>query len=170
MASIWTVMAWARLSGLCVGASGGSWHHPSLAAMLILPRSTRSWKAISIWMRPRTDGSWRLSSSHLARNCRCLATFYNGLTQSFNLVSCGQIHLTLSSPSRTVFLGGGHYNASSTIKDTFYGLIHGLVAGRYISNTDHGPSRFVLRQMLAFYHAALVLGNVERDGQSLSPT
>src|SRR6266702_3457463 len=38
----------------------------------------------------------------------------------------------------------------------------GLVAGRYISNTDHGPSIFVLRQMLAFYHAALVLGEVER--------
>ena len=80
---------------------------PKPAAMPILPRSTRSWQAISIWTRPRTDGSWRLSSSRLARKCRRLTTFYNGLRQSFNLVSCGQIHLTRSSPSRTVFLKGG---------------------------------------------------------------
>jgi hypothetical protein len=62
---------------------------------------------------------------------------------------------------------GGHFYATSTIKQTFYGLIHCLVAKRYISNTSHAPSRFVLRQMLAFYHTALVIGGIEEDGQSV---
>ncbi|KAF8960610.1 hypothetical protein BDZ97DRAFT_1605550, partial [Flammula alnicola] len=58
---------------------------------------------------------------------------------------------------------GGHFYATSTIRDTLYGLIHCFVAERYISNTSHGASRFLLRQMLAFYHTALVKGEVERD-------
>lgn len=47
---------------------------------------------------------------------------------------------------------GGHFYATSTIRDTCYGLMHGFVAGSLVTNADHTKAAFMmLTRMVAFY-------------------
>ncbi|KAF9471123.1 hypothetical protein BDN70DRAFT_901588 [Pholiota conissans] len=50
---------------------------------------------------------------------------------------------------------GGHYYATSTMKDTLCGLILAFSASEYITNTEHLPSRQILRFMMIFYFDGL---------------
>lgn len=67
-------------------------------------------------------------------------------------------------PKPTV-VEGGHFLATSTMQDTMFGLIHSFVGDRFVTNTAHAASRFILRQMISFYHSALVKGTVEEEGE-----
>ena len=59
---------------------------------------------------------------------------------------------------------GGHFYAISTIQDTMFGLVHSFIAGNLVTNTDHITSRLLLRRMAHFYHGALVVGVIDKDG------
>ncbi|KAF9470699.1 hypothetical protein BDN70DRAFT_901903 [Pholiota conissans] len=50
---------------------------------------------------------------------------------------------------------GGHYYATSTMKDTLCALILAFAASDYITNTEHLPSRQILRFMMIFYFDGL---------------
>ena len=51
---------------------------------------------------------------------------------------------------------GGHYYATSTMQDTFSGLIHTFVCELTITNAIYTESRFILAEMINFYHTVLV--------------
>lgn len=51
---------------------------------------------------------------------------------------------------------GGHYYATSTMQDTFTALVHTFVIDLMVTNATYLESRFVLAEMINFYHNALV--------------
>ena len=59
---------------------------------------------------------------------------------------------------------GDHFFATSTMTDSMYGIVHSLVGDRHLTNTSHGASRFMIRQMVAFYHQALVKREIDYSG------
>jgi hypothetical protein len=61
---------------------------------------------------------------------------------------------------------GGHFYATSTMQDTFVGLVHAFICDKFITNTSHAPSRFILAEMINFYHTALVKNNLRANGGS----
>lgn len=60
---------------------------------------------------------------------------------------------------------GGHFYATSTIRDTLVGLVHTFVCDKYITNASHPPSRFILAEMINFFHASIVKNFIAVDGQ-----
>ena len=58
-------------------------------------------------------------------------------------------------PEHTV-CRGGHFFATSTIRDTFSGLIHTFMIDLIITNAFYTESRFILAEMISFYHTVLV--------------
>ncbi|KJA27945.1 hypothetical protein HYPSUDRAFT_115222, partial [Hypholoma sublateritium FD-334 SS-4] len=58
-------------------------------------------------------------------------------------------------PENTV-CQGGHFYATSTIQDTFSALVHTFICDVHITKTAYTESRFILAQMINFYHTALV--------------
>lgn len=51
---------------------------------------------------------------------------------------------------------GGHFYATSTIQDTFSALVHTFVGDLIVTNATYPESRFILAEMINFYHIALV--------------
>ncbi len=51
---------------------------------------------------------------------------------------------------------GGHFYATSTIQDTFSGMVHTLITDFISTNSTYPESRFILAEMINFYHKALV--------------
>ena len=58
---------------------------------------------------------------------------------------------------------GGHYYSTSNLQDTFYAIVHCLMANNLITNTHHFPSRQLLLRMMQYFHKCFVVG-VEEDG------
>jgi hypothetical protein len=57
-------------------------------------------------------------------------------------------------PSNTI-CHSAHFYATSTIRETCYGLIHSFVAACILSNTSHKTeSRLLLQRMITHYHSA----------------
>lgn len=61
---------------------------------------------------------------------------------------------------------GGHFYATSTIQDTFSAVVHTFVCELIITNATYPESRFILTEMISFYHTALVKEAI-MNGQSL---
>lgn len=64
---------------------------------------------------------------------------------------------------------GGHFLATSTMEKTMCGIIHSLMGGRLLTNTEHHASWLLLRRIVYFYHDALVRdemgwGKLQEDG------
>ena len=59
---------------------------------------------------------------------------------------------------------GGHFYASSTLQDTFFGIVHCFVANNFITNSEHMTTRRLLLRMLQYYHKCFV-GGVDGDGE-----
>jgi hypothetical protein len=57
---------------------------------------------------------------------------------------------------------GGHFFAKSTMEKTMFGIIHGLMGGLLLTNTDHHPSWLLLRRIAYFYHDVLVCDDAGR--------
>lgn len=56
-------------------------------------------------------------------------------------------------PEHSVCLGG-HYYATSTMRDTCYGMIHSFISGSVTTNTEHVREAFkLLSRMVIFYHS-----------------
>jgi hypothetical protein len=54
---------------------------------------------------------------------------------------------------------GGHYYATSTLRDTCYGIIHSFAAGGLVTNSSHSDEAFLLlSRIVAFYEGELVPG------------
>ena len=51
---------------------------------------------------------------------------------------------------------GGHYYATSTMQDTFSGLVHAFICELTVTNAIYPESRFILAEMINFYHTVLV--------------
>ena len=51
---------------------------------------------------------------------------------------------------------GGHFYATSTIQDTFSGLVHSFVCESFITNSAYPESRYLLIEMINFYHTVLI--------------
>lgn len=60
---------------------------------------------------------------------------------------------------------GGHYYATSTIQDTLSGILHTFVCELAVTNASYPESRFILAEMINFYHTALVKEAIT-NGQS----
>lgn len=59
-------------------------------------------------------------------------------------------HLVITPESSICY--GGHFYASSTIRDSCHGLLHTFVASSLLTNTEHtAASRDLLRRMLTYY-------------------
>ena len=62
---------------------------------------------------------------------------------------------------------GGHFFASTTLRDTFSGIVHSFMADSYITNNSPKHSRQALRRIVIFYHYALAREMIEVDGTCL---
>jgi len=51
---------------------------------------------------------------------------------------------------------GGHFYSKSTIRDTFYGIVHTFIVGKVATNATHHSSRVFIRRILQFYKKGLV--------------
>lgn len=63
---------------------------------------------------------------------------------------------------------GGHFYATSTMRDTFFGVVHTFMSPNALTNTDHPAHSLILRRIAAFYHEALVKQEIEDGGESLN--
>ncbi|KAH6910439.1 hypothetical protein BKA70DRAFT_1424106 [Coprinopsis sp. MPI-PUGE-AT-0042] len=59
---------------------------------------------------------------------------------------------------------GGHFYSVSTLLHTVVGLIHAFIGDDVLTNTQHVPSRFLLRRMVHFFHHAFVVQGVSPSG------
>ncbi len=51
---------------------------------------------------------------------------------------------------------GGHFYASSTMQDTFSGLVHTFICQLVVTNTTYPESRFILAGIINFYYTGLI--------------
>ena len=60
---------------------------------------------------------------------------------------------------------GGHFFATTTMADTFYGIVHAFVGNSYITNTDHPSCWLLLRRIMQLYYIGLVDKKFSGDGR-----
>lgn len=59
-------------------------------------------------------------------------------------------------PDHSICLGG-HFYATSTLRETLYGTMHSFIAGDLTTNIEHTKDAFMLlSRMVAFFHHHLV--------------
>ncbi|KAH6866102.1 hypothetical protein BKA70DRAFT_1080716, partial [Coprinopsis sp. MPI-PUGE-AT-0042] len=51
---------------------------------------------------------------------------------------------------------GGHFYSVATLLPTVIGVIHAFIGEARLTNTDHFPSRLLLRRMVHFFHYSFV--------------
>jgi hypothetical protein len=61
---------------------------------------------------------------------------------------------------------GGHFYSTSTLQQTLFGIVHAFIGGQVVTNTEHMPSRKLLRRMAHFFYDGLVLFTVSRESAS----
>lgn len=59
---------------------------------------------------------------------------------------------------------GGHFFATSTMRDTLAATFHTLILNELITNTDHHPAYASIRRIIAMLHCMLVEGKEDEDG------
>ena len=52
---------------------------------------------------------------------------------------------------------GGHFYSTGNLQRTFFGIVHAFIGGQLLTNTEHSPSRGLLRRMGQFYYDGLIL-------------
>ncbi|KDR65298.1 hypothetical protein GALMADRAFT_82023, partial [Galerina marginata CBS 339.88] len=62
-----------------------------------------------------------------------------------------------------VIAQGGHYFSWPLMQETLQGIIHAFVLNSFLTNTQHFPSRRLLRTIMLFYHAGLIEGIIPED-------
>jgi hypothetical protein len=51
---------------------------------------------------------------------------------------------------------GGHFISTGNMEGTLFGMVHSFMGSQLLTNTEHYPSRQLLRRIVHFYHGALV--------------
>ncbi|EDQ98862.1 uncharacterized protein LACBIDRAFT_335581 [Laccaria bicolor S238N-H82] len=64
-----------------------------------------------------------------------------------------------------VIAQGGHYYSSYLMQETLQGIVHAFVLNKFLTNTEHIPSRHLLRRILIFYQVGLIEGAISEDGE-----
>ena len=64
-----------------------------------------------------------------------------------------------------VIAQGGHYYSSSLMQETLQGLVHAFVLNKFLTNTEHIPSRHLLRRILIFYYVGLIEGGISEKSE-----
>jgi hypothetical protein len=59
---------------------------------------------------------------------------------------------------------GGHFYSTSNIQDTFFGIVHCLMANNLITNTHHISSRYLLMRMMQYMYKCFVTG-ADEEGE-----
>ena len=59
---------------------------------------------------------------------------------------------------------GGHFYATGTMERTFWGIVHGFIAGGLITNAEHSVSRSLLQRTLCYYYQGMVLKKIPDTG------
>lgn len=72
------------------------------------------------------------------------------------------IHAVYTPQSSVVH--GGHFFATSTMRDTLAATFHTSVLNELMTNTDHPPAYASLRRLIDLFHCALVEGKNDEDG------
>lgn len=62
---------------------------------------------------------------------------------------------------------GGHYYSTPLMQETLQGIIHAFVLNKFLTNTEHIPSRHLLRRIMIFYHVGLIEGSISETGEIL---
>ena len=65
---------------------------------------------------------------------------------------------------------GSHFYSTSTLTDTFAGIVHCLIAENVVTNTSHVASRALLLRMLHYFHEEFIVLEHDHKGISLSFT
>jgi hypothetical protein len=65
---------------------------------------------------------------------------------------------------------GSHFYATSTLTDTFAGIVHCLIADNVVTNTSHFPARSLLLRMLHHFHEEFIVLHHDHKGISISFT
>lgn len=63
---------------------------------------------------------------------------------------------------------GSHFYATSTLTDTFAGIVHCLIADNVVTNTSHFSSRSLLLRMLHYFHQEFIVLGHEHKGIFIS--
>jgi hypothetical protein len=59
---------------------------------------------------------------------------------------------------------GGHFYATSTLRDTCYGMMHTFIAGSLVTNAQHTKHAFMLlSRLLAFFECHFLDSGASRD-------
>jgi hypothetical protein len=66
-----------------------------------------------------------------------------------------------------VIAQGGHYYSSYLMQETLQGVVHAFVLNKFLTNTEHIPSRHLLQRILIFYQVGLIEGGISEDGEIL---
>lgn len=62
---------------------------------------------------------------------------------------------------------GSHYYSSSTLTDTFSGIVHCLIAENVVTNTSHFASRSLLLRMIHYFHEEYIVLEHDHKGMHL---
>lgn len=73
------------------------------------------------------------------------------------------------SPEHTI-CHGGHFYATTTMRDTMFAIVHTFVSPHVLTNTDHPSHGILLRRIAAFYHEALVQKRLEDGSKCMNPS
>jgi len=73
-------------------------------------------------------------------------------------------HVVITTGNSIVY--GGHFYSSSNLQDTFYGIVHCLMANNFITNNDHVESRRLLMRMMQYFYKCYVEG-ADKDDECL---
>lgn len=65
---------------------------------------------------------------------------------------------------------GSHFYATSTLTDTFAGIVHCLIADNVVTNTSHFSSRALLLRMIHYFHEEFVVLDNDYKGIFISLT
>jgi hypothetical protein len=62
---------------------------------------------------------------------------------------------------------GSHFYSTSTLTDTFAGIVHCLIADNVVTNTSHYASRSLLLRMIHYFHEEFIVLGHDHEGTSI---
>jgi hypothetical protein len=65
---------------------------------------------------------------------------------------------------------GSHFYSTSTLTDTFSGIVHCMIAENVVTNTSHFASRILLLRMIHYFHEEFIILKHDHKGISISFT
>ena len=93
-----------------------------------------------------------------------------------HILGCGRLTLSLSymKPGTPHFVYGledaicvgSHHYVTTLMQETLQGLIHAFVLHKFLTNTQHPPTRQILRKILIFFQRGTMLGQIPPDGEA----